>query len=748
MTVGELDSYAQNRPDWSTDPALPSPRRRSLVSTLEFVRAGEPKPLASCGDMAVVDVEAQGLARPARAKLRNYARGVASEESAAIPRTASIGDALRDGEALGTLEAAIPKATLHHTMGTKDSGKQQFPRLVASGEVERFARYFRRSGAYLEAENGRDVKSYLDMVDRDTTHPDEFVGKLPRIRNYHRFLAPMLTTLKANLSDRSRSKPLLLILHTGSDHNGAFHRDEELQNLVQHPRNLSIMVEGATTLEALGGEAGTIARRYGQRGRIQQLMLAGHGSPRSMDMAGGPGSTSQAMDLENNRARTERFLRGLVRNMETGPNARIVLNACLTAADEVSQDLSSDPAVARREILDTLNSSPSLASRLQDLAPGRTVEGNVSSVPAGEYQSRDAAGNPTGVLHQWIPSDPEASGSDRGEYIEKGREAEGCMRAVVALWAQDKGECLRRVEARRRQSIRGWDDRVIHTFYDMIHAQPDNAALMNKLANYAAGGLSEFDLVAEQVPRNLYGISRELSPAEVNSIFTPLYPHAPSTAKLAIDQIWMLSNNARRASFLSMLATFPTTLDASPHLDMGALSLSMAHLLPSGSASAPTSSQMKLALWAVTGGRSNDDAETFLRANAGSSRRLSMPSGTTVPGLTDGAASEQDVLETLGLTGTTTASGSSGSSGPAPNLDLDGDGAPDIYVESITRRGLVTATWLNVRQRPELSAPRIDVIPRGSGVEVFGEVGRWYAVNLRGRVGFVHRNYLRQRSVA
>ena len=92
---------------------------------------------------------------------------------------------------------------------------------------------------------------------------------------------------------RTARSPLLLILHTGTDWNGAFHRDSALTDLVAHPRNLTVMVEGPETLEAAGSAAATIADRQGQHHRIQQLMLAGHGAP-------------QAMDLEAYRALPER----------------------------------------------------------------------------------------------------------------------------------------------------------------------------------------------------------------------------------------------------------------------------------------------------------------------------------------------------------------------------------------------------------------------------------------------------------
>ena len=267
MTLGELHEYARARPDWSTDPALPAARRKTVLTTLEFARGGEPAPVGPCGDIPLKDIENTGLPPATRETLRTYSRGVAASGTAGVPHTAVLADAVRDGEALGKLEKAFPKETLKRTMGTTTEGKDQLPALVTAGEIDNFATYFRRSKASLEATNGMDVVSYLAMVTTDGVNPVSFVGRLPHVLNYHRFQAPLLDQLVTNEADTSRAKPLLLILHTGSDHNGAFHRDDQLRALVVHPRNLTIMIEGATSLEAAGAETTRVARGRGRVAR-------------------------------------------------------------------------------------------------------------------------------------------------------------------------------------------------------------------------------------------------------------------------------------------------------------------------------------------------------------------------------------------------------------------------------------------------------------------------------------------------
>ena len=748
MTVGDLDSYADSRPDWATDPAL-GPRKGPLVKVLEFVRNGQPPPLGACEAMKVHDMEVNGLPNDDREKLRTYARGVQSTTTAGLSSTPVLADALTSGAALVALEAKLPRATLHHALGTTDYGKANMRRLIAKGlaEAENLASYFATSHAYLEADDGADVGSYLDMVEKDASRPESFIGHPARVHNYHRFEARMLTKLAANETIEDRVKPLLLILHTSTDYNGAFHRDSALTDLVVHPRNLTVMVEGAATLEAAGGAAAAIAHRQGQHHRIQQLMLAGHGETGSMQMAGVPGPSGAVsgagdLDLAHNRARTERLLRGLIGNMDSGPDARIVLNACLTQAEDVAANLPADPARARAAILASLAKNPSLASRIRQLAPGRVVEGNIASVPAGTYMDVDAAGHPTGVVHQQIPSDPAAAATDLPDYIEHGQEPEGCMRAVVVVWARDKAECMHRIGLRRGQPIAGWPDRVVHALYDIVAADSDNADLMNRLARWVAGGLGELDNPSSQNPGYIAGANNNLAPAEESSVFTLLYASAAAGAQLAIDQVWMVHNPGRGASFLTGLDGFATTVLADPHLSAPWVAVRTADLLPVASAAAPTRAQMKLALWGATGGRDDPACHAFLLENARATRHLVMPAGTTVDHLTGGSAAEVDVLTTLGLAGHAVPAVAAGA--PPPNLDTDGDGINDTYVESITRRGVIAGEGVRLRAKPSYSGAILELLFMPTRLDVFGESGLWLAVDRGSRTGFVHRSLVRE----
>jgi hypothetical protein len=227
-----------------------------------------------------------------------------------------------------------------------------------------------------------------------------------------------------------------------------------------------------------------------------------------------------------------------------------------------------------------------------------------------------------------------------------------------------------------------------------------------------------------------------------------MYPVGAKEAKLAIDQVWMGRTPARQADFMTALETsFATTQDAEPHLDDSFLAGSMAKLLPLAAAKAPSKAQMKLAMWAAASvATPNPDAVAFLKANAVGTK-LTLPVGAaSVEDLT-GSIGEKAVLQAIGLVPKDDAKGGGGGKGDPPNYDLDGDGVDDIFIRSITRRGMVTAKFLNVRERPDVASKRIDAMPAGHRVEVFGVVDDWFAIEHKGRVAFVHSSWVRAAKV-
>src|SRR5262249_20153555 len=110
-----------------------------------------------------------------------------------------------------------------------------------------------------------------------------------RIRNYHHFENSALEQLKVNESQHSDpkkgGKPFTLILHSGLDHNAAFHQDPNVTAVVKQPNHFTILVEGAKSLSALQSQLKPLALQYGG-GKIAQAMICGRGGPTGMELTG------------------------------------------------------------------------------------------------------------------------------------------------------------------------------------------------------------------------------------------------------------------------------------------------------------------------------------------------------------------------------------------------------------------------------------------------------------------------------
>lgn len=716
LTLGELDDYARDRPDWMTDPALPVASRDELMGLLKWARRGSPAPLDPCRPFGCGDLIAQ--AAPDRRDVEIFARASQRKNSAVPPDGITVlADAVKLGGAIRELENRLPKTDLHRGLGQTDEAKDELKTLADSGKAADLALYFRRAHAYLEAENGWDSRSYREWG----ADPAAYIGRVADVRNLHRFQQGLLDQLILNRGDRSRSKPLLLILHSGTDHNGAFHREAALTSVVTNANNLTLMIEGATSLESAGARFTALARAYGQARKVKQVMLAGHGGPTGIELAGRPGAPDSAISDapgSRNRKRTEKFLRGLVAVMAPGPDAHIILNACLTAAEPVADNLPANPALARATILHSLTTNPSIATLIRNMAGGRTVEGNVASVGAGSYIL------PSGELHQTIPGDPAAASTNPADYVERGHEPEGAARTLVVLWARDAAAATAAITARKGHGFSSFGDKVISAIFDVFEATSDISGLA-RVAEQSSRGLSEFHRPDHQKPDEVWGLEN------VAAFETALTPKIRAISgigaggRVALDQV-RLAADASRVREITAIVQAAASLDAlRKHLSSVWLASRIVDLLPHASAAAPTRAHIML------GGATWPDAHTegFFRANAGGGTRLRPPVGDTIDGLTNADPSENEILEGLGIV----------RAAPAP--PAPGGAAAGPAVESLSKAGRTT-TWLNVREGPDLSAPRVDVLRNGARIEIIGQTGRWYAVLSGGRMRYVFKRYV------
>jgi hypothetical protein len=734
-TLSEFDEYARKQADWHTDPALSASEIKDFRTVLEFARSKPINVLGACKDMKVQALIDTGLTGDILKHLRSYSRAVpGTAPTAHVKAIDDVTKAVAWGEALEKLEASPGGPTIKVILPFGQS-KDWLDELVTAGEVDSFATYARTAHPLLHADNGKEIESYLAMIKTDGVNPATFVGKLHGVKNFHRFERKALDKLVANEADTSRARPLTLMLQSAFDHNGAFHRDPNVSEAVVNPVNLTLVIEGAASLAALGAEVQAIAKKYGQGNKIHQLMLSGHGDATSMELTGtldkkGNQTSGGDLDLRKNKARTTAFLRSMLGAMDKSADTQIVLNACLTASNEVNKDLSKDPRVAKAQILGALRNDPSLASQLSRMAgPGRSVIGSNASF--GQIHLIDPV---TGKLTMKSDTDPALVGS-KLDYIEQGTDPSGVMRAVVEVWALDNAACLAKVKTRAGGGAGGdWNGAIIQTLLKMVDASPTNAQLMNRLAFFA----EPLSLMEEEQFQKVSFIAPfrgSFSAAQFDTIMAGVIAQADNRRKLILTQVWQKSAPAKGADFMAALDTFATVEDVTELVDLGFLGKDLARLLTAGSLSA----QIKLALLGVLG-KVDSSCRAFLRGRSLPARAFD--AGDDVPGKLKGSPlTETQVLERIGVItpggGPVTAGGK-----PTPNVDLDGDGVNDFFVTPDTRRGIVRSKATSIRARPARGAV-IGVATRKTELNIIGRAEGWFAVEFGARTGFANPTEVR-----
>jgi hypothetical protein len=770
MTLSAFNDYAEQQADWAMEPGRPpaTPKMTpdeiaKLRQLLEFAReedGGKQPILAGCGDMRVTALLAVVGDVATRELLRRYGRAVARVGVAVkLKPVAFVDRALDYARALEKLEVD-PGPGVSATI-FKQTGTDQLGTLMDLGFLDDFINYCQTCQPLLEASNGSEINSYISLRLTEATDPVGFLADLPEIRNYHRFEKAALTRLVANRKYFKQDKPLVLILHSAFDHNGAFHRDPFLTAVITDDRKLTLMVEGKESLADVASEIGPLAATYGKGGKIHQVMIAGHGNAKSMQLAGtldesildagGTGTSAERNERLSSipgaaaTAETDKLMAELLKNMSSDPSARIVLNACLTASNTVNKPLSADPDDAADEVIGAIAAEPSLATYLGQAAANAKNPLQVRGANAsfGQVKLMDAAGN-LDIKPEGSP-DPMMTAS-KLEYVRGGNEPQGCLRAVLEVWAQDRASlfggssALDAIKARLKEpDSLVWDQRVIRTLYAIVLANPDDAELIRVL-QAPAGDISELKFEEECRVAHLASVPD----AQMATIFTGLttaslwgVPRMP----LVILQKWLTKDNSKRAAFLAKLAEFNCE-SAQPFVDLGVLGPHLPALLDLGHAAAPAKGELILALLGVEQDPENPEprSKAFLRAVVGANPGF--PPGLGIDALLGGLSNTAAVEKAIGVRDPDPLDPDAGKDKKKPNVDLDGDGVNDFYVQPITRHGFTTASLLNVRKKPGKGEAVVEQVPRDTHLEAIGKSDDWLAIEYKGRTRFVHKDYV------
>ncbi len=761
ITLGELTTYAAAQADWFSDSSLTSADRDLTWNMLMELDTNS---ALSSGGRNLHLAEVAGLSVVDRALVDIYATGFdpAAQTIRLSTPAATVAEAKDKGTAMRDLALFVPAPVMRVVI--PESGLAY---LVANAKVP-------------------ELRSYYTLFSPTLEHPAEwpYVQALltatvaPRstlkgwIADLHIFSPATLTRLVTNVADFSRSHPVLLVLFSATDWNSALLQAADMESAALNANNLALVVQGTPNLGALTTKVTDVANRYGEQdviswipfqrgpGRLGQVVIAGHGSDTSVEMAisgtapinSGDQNVSfsgESIDSATNTANTQALIDTLLRRMDPAA-ARIVFAGCLVGSHEFPaslnlSNLATAASTLRTHLASNANLRDFVQARMAALGVSGVVQAARGSTP---FDTLDVTAGGTAQLD--LSWDPDIGGSPEA-YVQSGAEPEGSLRAVLETYADTRfgpttttGWMRTRVTALAGET-QWYKTQTRSAFQVALPAAGDvDPAIVLDLSHRVEPWL----LTGWASSTNVGNLAGAVHAGEETTVFGGMLASefaAEDHMAVAVQEAWM-------SSVASHVPTFAAALDATPLersglrplLDRAIVDPNLATLLAiSGS---PTRGQMVLALTIAVedGPPMPTDVRTFLRTAAGGVATGSFPAVLNVTSLIDGA-DELSILRDVGLAPGTPASSGSSSSGTAPdraNIDLNRDSTNERFVTISRRTASVTASGLYIRPRPAQSATDIGKLVLGDVVRVMGFQGNWSLIDAGGRVGFVGTFYL------
>ncbi len=730
LTLAALDRYARGQVDWHTNPNVSQQQHDQLRGILEAVRA-HPALVGGCGTMVastLVPVLAQDVPRR---KLLSYAGAVTrARATVRLEATDTVMTAVAWGAALELLEAGLPGALLGQIVRPA-----QLRNLIADDKIAEFVAYATGDPRpTLHCDTGDEVDSALAFEAR--ARLAAYQGRIPHVRNVHRFRPATLDRLRTNWGQAPGQKRLTVIAHSTFDDKGAFHRDRELDDVVAHGENHTLLIEGKASLAEVQAVITEIRRAFGE---IAQVMFAGHGGARDMEMGGNlenrdgrqRPANGEAIDLDENADKTWALLDATIQAL--GDRGRIVFNACLTDSNHVDPDAigAHDP---RGDLLQALAANRSLSAatraRAQTLHKRIEVKGANGSFSGGPLM------DDRGHLDLQSNRDPSLTAS-KAEYARTGADPTGAMRALLEVWSGDPRAA---VEIARVRSLVGnttWNGAVIEALYAIVVARYANDP---KGIAYLADAASSLKKIRHADSADARRVRGDVSLAEWAVIAPRLAQSADFVdhAPLVVHQVSSLFAAGGDAAFLTAADGYTCATVARDELlkiaaleDRGAL----VRLIPP--AANPTRGRLVLALMALIDDGARARGRDFLRP-LGTAQGFGQ---VAVEAALGGYRSVQDVLELLGL-----AVANPVVNNVNANLDSSQSNRNDTYVRPLFARGTVARNADYVTDPPD-GGPLDDhmmvvTMPANAAIAIVGEYtdprgGRWYVFELDHQVGYI-----------
>ena len=754
ITLDEFKTYTRRQADWYV--GLAATDRQDLWNLLLKLNLGG-HISAGVGDLYLFDLRPLTLANwTALSKFGEACHAASSTVRIINASTYLLPKRIAIGNTLISLEAIIPGSVLELTVSEAHLNDVH---LGGAALLVKLSSYWTQYHPHLEqaygsSPRGQEFQKVLDIISGAGITP--FVTLLGKVRNLHRFSVAMLTRLVLNFRDTTRARAVDLIIHTGHDAPAAFQDSAPLfEDLILNSSHLVLFIEGQASLASITSQIPTLANTYGQADGsggfyLAQVMIAGHGEVRSVELAGAGGS-SESLDLDNNLVATQALMDTLIQNLDPA-TARIVFAGCLVGSNRIPQNVTTSAGFTSH-----VNANPSLGTFTQQRAtalgvPGLNVEAARASVALSAATSLHTSG--TGDLHITYPFDPDAFGT-ASAYVATGQEPDGLLRAAVEVAATNPVAAANHLRTRLTAVATAtdpwWDQCTLAFAKSALSGIAVGAGVSISRLNTLAHMVSPFFLgrfgpdfgvsPATYVSRvNTHSALASIVYTEIIATPTMISPSdlSEDIGRFLFEQGWLNNNGAREAPLILFLDSARLSADKiKDHLSVSAIASKSPTLFPVGAAL--TSGRIKLALAWLLSSPANIDVRAFLN------NQVAVVSGNPTLSATVqaqlGSITQDDVLRALGRLAPTSTVVIGGRTVTRPNANLPIPSTSGTNTELVTIHpyGAVAARDANVRSRASFWGGRsLGRLTVGQPVNVVGRVGLSHLViDFNGQTGFV-----------
>lgn len=766
-TFKELIDLTKTQADWHTQ-ELGNKDRDSIRWALSFAR--EPNIETTLGSYKVDDFFTilattstnDELLNP----LREYASVKATGEPLEIDQPATLKDVKETGERLLGIQDAVPKWMINGNL------RKNMFKYFDTTQIAALKNYYDNSHHKPYFQSNRDFMGFLVLSKDNSKNPLDYDGTATKgnIRNYHRFQKDALDQLATNFGDKSKAKPLTLLIHTALDHNGAFVHDSKLTALIKNKNLLTLMLEGKESMGAYTSEIDKMASDYGQNGKIDQVMIAGHGSATSMEMGGKiedkDGKVKEVgdnIDITGNVAATKALFDKLLDNMnKTGdkvkePHRRILFNACLTNSVTFIPDsfakgwdakwfLSGGAEIPTRAQMQTwLSKNHNLVSYVTSRADAKGIDLDKVVGSMASHGQLDMFDPATNKLELLSTKDPYLTAADKKDYVINGHEPQGVFSALAVCWTnKDKkyrNSVYAEVKKRAGSGNASWPDAIIEAVYlwlkknagywgefhfingfvfmasPLSHAQSETECNAESLR---AGMLSAFALSNSTIDMSVFDfLHDELKKAPTWSAKTYL----PFAFYQAYVGLGLDAYIPKLHSYID--SKYPTVADIRQHLNFKALQANGGSLKKVLGASKNNPASLKIALASVIYGAKDAEAEAYLMKHI---KDKKFTAKSKVADLLVGASTEKDVLIKLGVEKPDTSSSISMPKAPTDKPNVTLESGKQVYVKPTTLQGNIKANSTATYEEADDSSTKLADLAKDEQVYILGSSGAFWAI--------------------